>query len=384
MKPNLASTLRVNLRRPVDDSYDLVVGENLFPRIADDLRQKPLGHRYVVIADSTVMRLHGRKLIRLLKAAGLGAAGLKFRAGEKSKTRAVKQRLEDGLSRLGVGRDGAILALGGGVTGDLAGFVAATYYRGIPYIQVPTSLLAMVDSSIGGKTGVDIPLGKNLIGAFYQPKRVYADMLMLQTLPVREFTSGLAEVVKHAVIGDRKLFQFLEQFGPRLLARDCAVMAEIVRRNLLIKAGVVEADPLEQNRRRILNYGHTLGHAIEALSGYRMLHGEAVSLGMALEGKLAATLGYFPEADCLRQNDLLRRFGLPVSLGPALKTWLGRKVSADEIIARTFSDKKARQGKPEYALPARIGRMKKIGSQFGIPVSEKSVRKVLNDSLSGR
>jgi 3-dehydroquinate synthase len=384
MKPDHAGILRVNLRRQVDDSYEIVVGENLFPRLVRDLCQKPLGHRYVVISDSTVVKLYGRKLIRLLQEAGLRADGLIFRAGEKSKTRPVKQRLEGGLARLGVGRDGAILAVGGGVTGDLAGFVAATYYRGIPYLQVPTTLLAMVDSSIGGKTGVDTRHGKNLIGAFYQPKRVYADVLTLKTLPPREFISGLAEVVKHAVIGDRTLFRFLEQFGLRLLARDAAVTAQIVHRNLLIKAALVEADEREQNLRRVLNYGHTLGHALEALTGYRVLHGEAVSLGMVLEGKLAKALGYFPEEEYLRQNALLRRFGLPVSLGPALKTWLDRKVSADEIIAWTFSDKKAKKGKPEYVLPARIGRMKKIRGQVGLPVEAGLIKEVLNDSLQGR
>ena len=376
--------LRVNLRKKLDDSYEIIVGEDLFPRIAQDLRLKPLGYRYVVISDVTVMRLYGRALVKLLREAGLRADGLAFPAGEKSKSRKVKGKLEDKLSRLGVGRDGVILAVGGGVTGDLAGFVAATYQRGIPFVQVPTTLLAMVDSSIGGKTAIDTPFGKNLIGAFYQPRRVYADVNTLKTLPRRQFASGLAEVVKHAVIGDRKLFEFLERFGHRLLAQDCDVLARIVRRNLAIKATVVEADEREQNLRRVLNYGHTLGHAIEALTGYRLLHGEAVALGMVLEGKLANALGYFPEAELARQNALLKKFGLPVAAGPILRARLGRRVLSDELIARTLTDKKARQGQAEYVLPARLGRMKKFHGQVGIAVSEKIVHKVLDDSLQGR
>ena len=384
MSQTLSKTLKVRLRRTTDDSYDIIVGEDLFPRIAKDLRRKPLGFRYAVISDATVMRLYGRSLVKLLREAGLQADGLAFPAGEKSKSRKVKEKLEDDLSRLGVGRDGVILALGGGVTGDLAGFIAATYHRGIPCVQVPTTLLAMVDSSIGGKTGLDTPFGKNLIGAFYQPKRVYADVATLKTLPSRQFASGLAEVVKHAVIGDRALFNFLERFGHRLLAQDCDVMARIVRRNLAIKAAVVEADEREQNLRRVLNYGHTLGHAIEAVTGYNLLHGEAVALGMALEGKLANELGYFPAQELARQNALLKKFGLPVAAGPMLRARLGRRVLPEELIARTLTDKKARAGKPEYVLPIRLGRMKQVRGQVGIAVAEAVVRQVLDDSLQGR
>jgi len=368
----------------VDDSYEIIVGEDLFPRIAKDLRKHPLGYRYVVISDAIVMRLYGRRLIQTLRDQGLKADGLSFPSGEKSKQRKVKQKLEDGLERLGVGRDGVILAVGGGVTGDLAGFTAATYHRGIPYVQVPTSLLAMVDSSIGGKTGIDTPHGKNLIGAFYQPRRVYADVATLKTLPRRQFASGLAEVVKHAVIRDRALFNFLERFGHRLLPQECDVMARIVHRNLKIKAAIVEADEREQNLRRILNYGHTLGHALEAITGYRLLHGEAVALGMALEGRLARELGYFSDAELRRQNALLKKFGLPVAAGTALRAALGRRVSAEELIARTLTDKKARAGRPEYVLPTRLGRMKIVHGQVGLAVAEAVVRKVLHDSLQGR
>jgi 3-dehydroquinate synthase len=384
MSQTLSKTLKVRLRRTKDDSYDIIVGEDLFPRIAKDLRRKPLGHRYAVISDATVMRRYGRRLIQLLREAGLTADGLSFPAGEKSKSRRVKEKLEDELSRLGVGRDGVILAVGGGVTGDLAGFVAATYHRGIPYVQVPTTLLAMVDSSIGGKTGLDTPQGKNLIGAFYQPRRVYADVATLKTLPARQFASGLAEVVKHAVIGDRALFNFLERFGHRLLPQECDVMMRIVHRNLKIKAAIVEADEREQNLRRVLNYGHTLGHAIEALTGYRLLHGEAVALGMALEGRLANALGYLTQAELARQNALLKKFGLPVAAGPVLRAQLGRRVRPEELIARTLTDKKARGGRPEYALPVRLGRMKQVRGQAGLAVAEAVVRKVLDDSLQGR
>lgn len=384
MKRKPPDVLCVRLRREADDSYEIVIGQDLSTRIAQDLSRRPLGHRYVVISDAAVMRLYGRKLVQVLRDAGLRVDGLAFRPGEKSKTRRVKEQLEDALLRLGVGRDGVILAVGGGVTGDLAGFVAATYCRGIPYVQVPTSLLAMVDSSIGGKTGVDTGRGKNLIGAFYHPRRVYVDVGTLDTLPEREFSSGLAEVVKHAVIGDRELFVFLERFAPQVLARAPEVMREVLRRSIWLKAQVVESDPREQNRRRVLNYGHTLGHALETLSGYQMRHGEAVSLGMVLEGRLAMALGYFPAAECQRQNTLLERLGLPVRLEGAMKKWGGRKVSVEKIIALTYVDKKARQGRPEYALPARIGRMKQIQGRFGLPVDEKMVRKVLNDSLSGR
>jgi 3-dehydroquinate synthase len=261
-----------------------------------------------------------------------------------------------------VGRDGAVIALGGGVVGDVAGYVSATYNRGIPYIQVPTTLVACVDSAVGGKTGVDTPHGKNLIGAFHQPWRVYIDVNTLKTLPENEIRGGLAEVIKYGVIKDEKFFGFLEKNIKRVFSFNTGALIHIVKRSCEIKGEVVELDEKESNLRKILNFGHTIGHAIENLSGYKISHGEAISMGMVAEGKIAVELGLWQKDELERLISLLKRAGLPVNL----PTTLDLKQMMDTMKL----DKKARGGKIEMVLPRRIGEMAKINGSYGIKIEE--------------
>jgi 3-dehydroquinate synthase len=260
----------------------------------------------------------------------------------------------------GFGRDSAVIALGGGVTGDLAGFVSATYMRGIPYIQVPTTLLAMVDSSIGGKTGIDVGAGKNLIGAFHQPVAVFIDPQLLSTLPKKHIRNGMAELAKHAVIADERFFSFLEENLEHIFELDEDMLEKALKRSCEIKAEVVEKDEREAGLRQILNYGHTIGHAIEKLSGYKILHGEAVAVGMMVEGLISCEMGYMEVAELQRQNKLLRKLGFSPRI-------LGR-FKVDDIISAMRTDKKVREGKMKMVLPRRIGEMASSQGEWSHPV----------------
>lgn len=362
-------TLRVNLAKTVDYSYDLKIGSGILSQVAQDLKSHPLGDRYALITDAQVASLFGEGLLKDLHEKGLQAVLIKFPAGEEHKTRETKAYLEDEMFRQGLGRDAAIIAVGGGVVGDVAGFVAATYNRGIPYIQIPTTLLAQVDSSIGGKTGVDVPWGKNLVGAFYQPAAVYIDVDTLKTLPPRQIKAGLAEIVKYAVIQDLSLFSYLEANRDQILNLERESITQVIGRCCEIKGYVVEQDEREGDLRKILNYGHTIGHAVEALCQYRILHGEAVAIGMCVESRIARELGYLSEEEASRQKRLLEAMELPVAVPPRL--------NPEEIIRATALDKKARGGKAEYVLPKKIGEMMTLNGRFGIRVEEAVVRKAL-------
>ncbi len=265
--------------------------------------------------------------------------------GEESKNLAQAGDLYDRMLRAGLDRGSAVVALGGGVVTDLGGFVAATYMRGIPWIAVSTTLLGQVDASVGGKTAVDHPLCKNLIGAFHQPSAVLADVGTLATLPEEELRNGLAEVIKHGVIRDAGLFDLVEEWAEPILARDPEVLERVVARNVRIKADVVMADEREDGLRRILNYGHTVGHAIEGLLG--LTHGRAVALGMVAEADLAVRRGRMPAEDAQRQRRLLERFGLPVRLQETL--------DLDRCLEVMRHDKKAEAGRHRFVLPSGVG-----------------------------
>jgi 3-dehydroquinate synthase len=325
-------------------SYPVLVEPGLLGRL-DRLAGEYLpGRRLAMIADETVYRLcrEGR-----LGAVPWKGDTLTFPAGERSKTRETWSRLTDELLRREFGRDSGILALGGGVAGDLAGFVAATYLRGVPYAQVPTTLLAMLDASVGGKTGVDTPEGKNLIGAFHPPAVVLADPLVLGTLPAREYRAGLAEAVKHGLIADRAYFEWMETEADQLTARDSATLQHLVRRSVEIKAEVVSEDEREGGRRAILNAGHTVAHALERATDYRMPHGEAVGLGLVVECALAAGLGLASPETGARTAALLQRLGLP--------SRIGEPIAAERLLAAMRSDKKNRGGAVRFALPRGLG-----------------------------
>ena len=279
----------------------------------------------------------------------IDAPVLTFPAGEPSKNRETWSRLTDELLARQFGRDSAVIALGGGVTGDLAGFVAATYLRGVPVLQVPTSLLAMLDASVGGKTGVDTPAGKNLVGAFHQPVAVLVDPGVLATLPDADLRAGLAEAVKHALIADATHFAWLEGASRAILARDPATLEELLRHSIAIKVTAVEADESDRGRRAVLNAGHTIAHALEAATDYVMRHGEAVAIGLVVEARLGERAGFTAPGTSPTLVAALERFGLPTRV-PA-------EVTTDRLIAGIGSDKKHRAGTLRFSFPARIGAM---------------------------
>jgi 3-dehydroquinate synthase len=325
-----------------------------------------------LITDSHVGPLYGRASLARLKRAGLDAVLLTVPAGERSKSREMKGRLEDRMLAHGGGRDCAVVALGGGVVCDLAGFTAATYLRGVPFIPVPTTLLAMIDAAVGGKTAVDHPRGKNLIGAFHAPAAVFADVATLATLPEREFRSGLAEAVKTAVVGDAALFGRIEGSVRPLLRRRPNALAQLVAACCRVKARIVEADEREAHRRAVLNFGHTLGHALEHRLRYRLPHGEAVAVGMVLEARVACRAGLLGRRDAERLEALLDRLGLPTSLP--------RGLSPAQLLAAARTDKKARRGELRYALPREIGAMARRGEDYTLPIADESVLAALRPS----
>jgi 3-dehydroquinate synthase len=345
----------VTFRRRPPKSCPVRAGRGALDRLVHDLRVAPPGHVLVVISDSNVAPLHGVALLERLRAAGIETHLRSFPAGEAHKTRGTKAALEDELHVLGLGRDGAVVALGGGVTGDLAGFVAATWYRGIPVVQVPTTVLAMADAALGGKTGIDLPGGKNLLGSFHQPWGVYADTSTLATLPDDEFRAGFAEVIKTAAVADPALFRWLEGAAPALLRRDDEAVEHAVACCLRIKGRVVARDERDTGRRAILNFGHTVAHAMEAASAYRLSHATAVAVGMVAEARLAVGICGFPAAGVDRLERLIDSFGLPVVWPEGL--------DLEAVLAASRSDKKARRGRVRFALPRRIGRM---GSGDGV------------------
>lgn len=340
---------------PPDRSYAIHVGSGILGQLGSLLAAAGSG-RAVVIADVAVVEPHAATVVAGLEQAGLDANLLTVPSGEASKSLVEAGRLWESLAQLGIDRQTVVVAVGGGVVGDLAGFVAAGFARGIPCWQVPTTLVAQVDSAIGGKTGINLRAGKNLVGAFWQPRGVIADIDTLATLPNREFISGLAEVVKYGMILDADFFAWLEDNATAVVTREPAAIGHIVRRSAELKAFVVERDEREQTGlRACLNYGHTFAHAFETATGYgTLLHGEAVSLGMVAAARLAADLGRIDEAVATRQRRLLEQFGLPV----VTDTLHG--ISDDTLLAIMARDKKALHGRLRFVLPDRIGQVELI------------------------
>ena len=314
--------------------YPIRVGRGLLGEGAALAALVP-GRHALVVTDANVAPHYLGQVQAALAGKQLGT--LVLPPGEQEKTLARFGEVMAALAALGASRDATVIALGGGVVGDLAGFAAACWMRGVRFVQLPTTLLAMVDSSVGGKTAVDLPQGKNLVGAFHQPAAVIADTATLDTLPPRELRAGLAEVVKYGALGDEPFFAWLEQHADALLAREPAVLAEAIARCCAHKAGIVARDETERGERMLLNLGHTFGHAIETEQGYGgLLHGEAVAVGMVLAARLSARLGRAPAADAERLAALLARLGLPTTLPPGL--------APDALLARMRLDKKALSG----------------------------------------
>ncbi|HET7549982.1 MAG TPA: 3-dehydroquinate synthase [Gemmatimonadaceae bacterium] len=338
-------------------------------RAGELVRDAAPAHRYAIITDDVVGPLYASRVAESF--AGVRVDLLTIPTGEHHKTRESWARLTDELLAGGFGRDTTVVALGGGVIGDLAGFVAATFMRGVPVVQLPTSLLAMIDASVGGKTGVDTPAGKNLVGAFHPPSLVLSDPSALATLPPEQLRSGLAEAIKHGVIADERYFERVIADLPSLLAHPSGPeMLDLIARSVEIKADVVARDEREGGLRKILNFGHTLGHAIESESGYQLLHGEAVAIGMVLESTLAEQVGVAEAGTARRVRDAVERAGLPASRP--------KDMNADRVLAATRSDKKARRGTAEFALPRRVGAMAGEETDWAVRIDEDAVLAVLS------
>ncbi len=363
-----------NVKVPLGNrSYDIKIGPGLLPRLGSECTRLKLQSRCAVISDSNVAPRYGKAAQLALQRSGFESTLITVPAGETAKSLKTVQACYDQLAAQRLERKSFIVALGGGVVGDLAGFVAATYLRGIPFVQVPTTLLAQVDSSVGGKVGVNLRAGKNLVGAFYQPRLVLCDLDTLGSLPRREYRAGLGEVIKYGIIYDAALFRRLERELPRLLRRDTATLAAVVARCCEIKAEVVRQDETEVGLRAILNFGHTIGHALEAISHYgKYLHGEAIAIGQVAAAWLSARLLGLPEHEVARISNLFQRASLPtkVKLSPPQQK---------RLLAAMQLDKKVSGGEIRFVLARRIGKV-----EFGHKVPAALLAKAINHQPSTR
>ncbi len=348
-------------------SYEIKIGTGLLARLGGECRKLGLSSQCAVITDSRVGRLYGAAAVNSLKAAGFEPVRLTFAAGEQQKNLTNVESCYTQLAKHRLERKSFVVALGGGVVGDLAGFVAATYLRGLPFVQVPTTLLAQVDSSVGGKVGVNLQAGKNLVGAFHQPRLVLCDLDALQTLPARELRAGLAEVIKYGIIWDAGLFGRLERQMARLVKNDTAALAAVIARSCEIKAEVVGKDETEGGLRAVLNFGHTVGHAIEAVSHYgRFLHGEAISIGQVAAARLSRELLGLPSQHVERIIQLFQTAGLPTRL--AVTPGLQRR-----LLNAMKLDKKVSRGALKFVLARRLGAV-----EFGCDVPDALLKRTLS------
>ena len=350
--------IKVNLDKKPSASYEICIGQNILDRIGLLITKNKWASRYIILTDSNVSTLHGERFQAILKGMDLKVDLIDFPAGEASKNIQTILPIINNMIELGADRTSLLIAVGGGVVGDITGFIASIYMRGIPYIQIPTTLLAQVDSSIGGKTGIDLPHGKNLLGTFYHPKGVFIDLALLKTLTPQEFGNGLAEIVKCAIIDDPELLSFIEEEAEAIRNQDMGFLERVVTKACLIKKKVVEIDEMDEGLRRILNFGHTIGHAIEAESGYCVSHGEAISSGMVASAIISEKLKYLSSQDREKITSFIRKIGLPVSISKTLST--------DGILSRTRRDKKKKGDTIRFVL------LKKIGMPFingGVPES---------------
>lgn len=354
--------LRVNLGAR---SYDIHAGVGLLERIAGLIRETVPASRAVVVTATGGERVYGARVANLLRQSGLATELLAVRSGERSKSLATARRLYDGLLAHQMDRSGVVVAVGGGVVCDLAGFVAATYMRGIRLVLVPTTLLAQVDAGIGGKTAVNLPQGKNLVGVFHQPSLVVVDTSTLRTLPRRQVLSGLAELLKHGFIKNSSLVEDTLLVADAVRRGEPEALTDLVRRSLEIKAGVVSADERETGLRAILNFGHTVGHALETLGGYRRwTHGEAVAMGMVAACRIGEEVRHTPPNVTSWVSEALRRVNLPVTLP--------RDVDRAELLAVMKTDKKSRDGIVRFVLLRQPGE-----AEYGVPVTEEVLMSVL-------
>ena len=362
--PDLAATVYHS-----GGSYPVVAGWGVIDRLGDWLEDLGIGSPVYIITDENLMNRYGRRAQRALQKKGIGAHCFIIPPGEPSKTNSLAQAIYEWLVGLRAERGHAILAVGGGVVGDLAGYVAATFLRGVPFVQVPTSMAAMVDASIGGKVAVNLPQGKNLVGAFYQPKAVLADVEALSTLGKRELSEGWAEAIKHGFIMDANLVDVFEEHAEALMEVEPEISTEVIRRSMAIKAEVVSQDERETlDIRILLNYGHTIGHALEASTEYgRFMHGEGVSIGMMGAAKMACELGFHGQDVVDRQYELLLRFNLPTT---------AQGVNVDDIRRAMSLDKKVSGGANRWVMLDRVGQAS-VRRNVPVELVDRTVREIV-------
>lgn len=368
------STFNVELKKVVDDSYDIEVGFQLEKKLVSDIKNGLVGNikKFAVVTDTNVEPLYALPISKMLESEGYTVSTFTFEAGEKSKTRETKEFIEDSMLEKSYRRDCCIIAVGGGVVTDLAGFVAGTYGRGVPFINYATTLLAAADASVGGKTAVDTPLATNLIGLFNQPKKVYIDIAAWKTLPNRQLNSGMAETIKHACLADKELFDYLKANMEKIYSVDSEACEHIAEKNCQIKYNVVMQDERESGLREVLNLGHTVGRAIETVSGYKLLHGEAVSIGLVAEVKLSHKLGYMTADEVKEVIELLAMAKLPTSIPDY--------IDREQLVKKLYTDKKVKNGQLRFVLQKGIGDVVQFGENiFATPISEDIAREIIMD-----
>ena len=374
-------TINVKIEKVINNSYEIEIGYDMFEKLVDDIKHKivPNVYRYAIITDSNVAALYGYRLFELMKKQGFNVDIYSISAGEKSKTRENKAEIEDKMLEAGFRKDSCIIALGGGVVTDLAGFLAATYCRGIPVINYATTFLAAADASIGGKTAVDTPLATNMIGLIVQPQKVYIDLKTWETLDDAQIENGLSETIKHACIADADFFEYLNanidviKERGRSDKRYIDMLEYICRKNIEIKYNVVTQDEQEDGLREVLNLGHTVGRAIEAASKYEISHGNAVSLGMVAQVLLGYNRGYVTDKQKDRVIEIYNKAGLPVTLN--------EKVKIENILDKMYADKKVRKGKIKFVFQKGIGDMMVFGERFSDTVEKNEIEEALKKMM---
>jgi len=359
--------IKVNLDRKISASYEICIGHNISDRIQMIIAKNNCASRYVVVTDSNVSPLHGERFLTTLKSMGLTVDMIEIPEGEASKNINTVLDIAKKLIKMGIDRKSALIALGGGVVGDIVGFVASTYMRGIPYYQIPTTLLAQVDSSIGGKTAIDLPEGKNLLGTFYQPKEVFIDLSFLDTLPSSEFKNGMAEIIKYGIIDDTELFSLLESEAKAIMDRDMSILSLIIGKSCKIKKNIIEIDEKETGLRRILNFGHTIGHAIEAQSDYSISHGDGVSIGMIAAARISEKLKHLSGQDREKIENLITTYDLPCRIP--------RSIETGEIVSRLRVDKKKEGDTVKFVLLKKLG-MPFVNGGVSEGVIEETIREL--------
>jgi len=366
------SNFHVALKKVVDDSYDIETGYHLEETLLEDLKHHLAGEikKFVVVTDDIVEKLYAQKIVSMLKEAGYTCDCIVIPAGEEFKTRKQKEYIEDTMLEKGYRRDCCMIAVGGGVVTDIVGFTAGTFARGIPFINYATTLLAAADASIGGKTAVDTQLATNLIGLFHQPQKVYIDIATWETLPKRQLISGLSETIKHACMRDKTFFTYLEEHMEDIFAIDHEVCSHIAAENCRVKYEVVMKDEKESSYREILNLGHTVGRAIETVSGYRLLHGEALGIGMVAQVRLGYYYGYLTKEEMLRVIALIQKAGLPTDIPDYIEK--------EALVKKLYTDKKVKDGKLRFVFQKGIGDIMEFENEtYAKPVPEEDIRKII-------